>query len=67
MDPDRCLAEIRLLISQSETASNQIAAHNFRELAEKITSLDEWLKLGGFLPSDWSFAAYARDDIRKAH
>lgn len=53
MDPDQCLAEIRLLVSQYETASPTTAQQNYVELAEKITSLDEWLKLGGFLPEDW--------------
>ena len=56
MDPDACLEEIRLLISQSETASPTVAAQNYAELAEKITSIDEWLKIGGHLPKSWAFA-----------
>lgn len=53
MDPNQCLKEIRLLVSEMDTASDETAAINYGTLAERIKALDEWIMKGGFLPTDW--------------
>lgn len=50
MDPDACLFEIRLLIS--ENRGDEIADL----LKEKFENLDAWLTNGGFLPKAWNNA-----------
>ena len=59
MDPDSCLEEIRLLISEI-TSGLQRHTHEEDELAdllkEKLENLDAWLSHGGFLPKAWSKA-----------
>lgn len=56
MDPDTCLEEIRLLISEGVTISDEMARINYEAVAEKIQNLDAWLSHGGFLPKAWNNA-----------
>ncbi len=58
MDPDRCLQEIRLLISQSfklphDPPSHHVVIMNYAELSDKVEALDRWLTTGGFIPKVW--------------
>lgn len=50
MDPDACLEEIRLLIS--ENRGDELTDI----LKEKFENLDAWLSCGGFLPKAWNNA-----------
>ena len=61
MDPDRCLYEIRSLISQSRRLSPyppsyHLKIENHNELCEKIEALDRWLTTGGFRPEAWQYS-----------
>ena len=49
MDPDMTLAEIRSLTARID----HLDEHDHDRLAELITSLDEWISNGGFLPAAW--------------
>jgi hypothetical protein len=53
MDPNVALETILRLAKESETASGSelqlIALH----ISESVISLDEWIRKGGFLPSEW--------------
>ena len=54
MDPNATLDEIRELL---KFVHNDAGVTNpARELADKITALDEWLTAGGFLPEAWDVA-----------
>ncbi len=56
MDPDTCLEEIRLLISEGSTISDEMARINYEQVSEKFENLDAWLSNGGFLPKAWNNA-----------
>jgi hypothetical protein len=47
MDPNATLEQIRVLLVFGD---NEAVAD---ELAELVSSLDEWLSKGGFLPQEW--------------
>jgi hypothetical protein len=49
MDPDVCLAEIRLILD--DHASGEWV--DLDRLTHLINSMDEWISSGGFLPQAW--------------
>lgn len=59
MDPNATLKRIRDLIGWYETskdgdyASLQTMKEYADEMNQLVTSLDEWLSQGGFLPKQW--------------
>lgn len=56
MDPNETLAAIRALCFRwmSVPMSNEEAADDMEALVEAVSNLDNWIQVGGFLPSDWS-------------
>lgn len=58
MDPDATLAEML-----EEARADQSEFHEgIHRLAELVLALDEWLRKGGFLPTDWHSATAAKGD-----
>jgi hypothetical protein len=58
MDPDTCLARIREIVGLSIGADvapddPDEVSRLLDELSEHMSSLDDWLSHGGFLPKDW--------------
>lgn len=60
-DPDRMLGVARALIV---AAADPDACDTARELADLLDALDEWLRAGGPLPSDWAHAERRRGERR---
>lgn len=54
MDPDATLAQIRALIIQHQTSSEEMSTGDAADLVDLVDSLDEWLTKGGFLPTEWN-------------
>lgn len=57
MDPNALLDDLLLLISEANTASDKVAALNYRAISERFQALDEWIMKGGFLPTDWELSS----------
>lgn len=61
MDPDACLKACRRLARQLIEDADRRSHHHEsttsdtkgEELAENFNNLDEWIRKGGFLPTDW--------------
>ena len=53
MDPDETLAQLRALAKDTLSGEYATGDEPAFELAELLTSLDEWLSRGGFLPNAW--------------
>lgn len=56
MDPNRLLADLRALAERIAKAADEDEDHNpwdATELAVRFQSLDHWLTMGGFCPSEW--------------
>lgn len=60
MGPNALLAEIRRIVSDEvndvQTEDNADRLATLALLVEKFGYLDEWIKAGGFLPTDWKQA-----------
>lgn len=58
MDPNKCLADIRMLVSVLKTPGNEcpedIRAEDVQDLLDNVEALDTWLSAGGFLPKEWT-------------
>lgn len=56
MDPEEALRQIRELIVRIQGNTDPRAPWDelAEELAEKTEGLDNWLRMGGFLPQDWN-------------
>jgi hypothetical protein len=53
VDPNKVLSD--LLINAQHVLSNEDDYDDVAvELANDILSLDGWIRIGGFLPSDWN-------------
>lgn len=58
VDPDKALDNILDCIEHIEWAIDDHQVASFTdELVESFLGLNEWLKKGGFLPSDWAKAS----------
>lgn len=55
MDPDANIRELREIAEKvyGEQISASEAPYALDRMAELFTSLDEWIKHGGFLPNGW--------------
>jgi hypothetical protein len=55
MDPNKCLEEIRELITEAY-ASDSLNERNYcrQQAVELFGELDRWLTQGGFKPDDWN-------------
>ena len=54
MDPNKTLEEMRALVERIHEELDEDATTSAEELALLVTSLDEWLTRGGFLPDAWA-------------
>ena len=55
MDPNKCLEDIRKLITNAGTSENQREYFDcLDEVATLFQTLDVWLTQGGFKPDDWN-------------
>jgi hypothetical protein len=71
MDPNETLSQIRAKLADLETPldDSDDAWNIVQEITELFCGLDDWLKNGGFLPSDWAenwVAIFPIDNDRKA-
>lgn len=55
MDPNACLARIRILQTLIESGPQDPDSMHYHanELSEAMQDMDEWLSKGGFLPDAW--------------
>lgn len=53
MDPNANLSETRELVAKAFNGET-LDPHDTLRLAELVSSLDEWLTNGGFLPEAWA-------------
>lgn len=55
MDPNANLTEQREIASRILKAGlADIDPHDADRLAELVVALDSWLRVGGFMPADWT-------------
>lgn len=58
MDPDatlgKALALAQHILTDSDTGRGVISARMAIELAEYIQALDNWIRIGGYLPESWA-------------
>lgn len=58
MDPNANLKEqlilARRIVANSDDETSYVNSMDAARLAELVIALDEWLRVGGFLPDVWS-------------
>lgn len=63
MDPNATLELATLLANQ--IVNGEAEEGDAEDLAELVLSLDDWLKRGGFLPSDWKHLQAQRESSNR--
>lgn len=53
MDPNANLAEQQLLAARILDGDDYVDSGDAVRLAELVQAMDEWIKKGGFLPTEW--------------